>query len=147
MTDQLEAEVWAYLDRIEDIGGALVGIEQGFQQREIQESAFQMQRRAETKDRIVVGVNQYVTSEEMDAEIMRVDPAVSQRRAEHLAALRASRDAAKVDDVLARIRAAAHTTENMMPLLIEAAELYVTIGEMCGVLREEWGEYQEIVTI
>ena len=92
-------------------------------------------------------MNQYITEDEMDAEIMRVDPAVSQRRAKHLAELRAGRDQAKVDDVLGRIRAAAHTTENMMPLFIEAAELYVTIGEMCGVLREEWGEYQEIVTI
>jgi len=147
LTDQLEAEVWAYLDRIEDIGGALVGIEQGFQQREIQESAFQMQRRAETKDRIVVGVNQYITADEMDAEIMRPDPAVAQRRTQHLQELRAGRDQAKVDDVLARIRKAAHGPENMMPLLVEAAELYVTIGEMCGVLREEWGEYQEIVTI
>ena len=106
-----------------------------------------MQRRAETKDRIVVGVNQYITADEMDAEIMRPDPAVAQRRTKQLQELRAGRDQAKVTDVLDRIRKAANDSENMMPLLIEAAELYVTIGEMCGVLREEWGEYQEIVTI
>jgi len=147
LTDQVEAETWAYLRRIEDLGGALLGIEQGFQQREIQESAFQLQRKMETKDRIVVGVNQYITEDEMDAEIMRVDPQVAKRRTDQLAALRAKRDAAAVDDVLGRIRAAAHTRENMMPLLVEAAELYVTIGEICGVLREEWGEYQEVVTI
>ncbi|MDA0815793.1 MAG: methylmalonyl-CoA mutase family protein [Chloroflexi bacterium] len=147
LTDQVEEETWAYLRRIEDLGGALIGIEQGFQQREIQESAFQLQRKMETKDRIVVGVNQYITEDEMDAEIMRVDRAVSQRRADQLAALRAGRDNTAVEDTLGRIRAAAHTGENMMPLFIEAAELYVTIGEICGVLREEWGEYQEVVTI
>ncbi|MEX2374229.1 MAG: methylmalonyl-CoA mutase family protein, partial [Dehalococcoidia bacterium] len=85
--------------------------------------------------------------DEIEPDTMRIDPAVAKRRSDHLAALRAQRDAAAVDDVLTRIRAAAHSSENMMPLLVEAAELYVTIGEICGVLREEWGEYQEVVTI
>jgi methylmalonyl-CoA mutase N-terminal domain/subunit len=78
---------------------------------------------------------------------MRVDPAVEKRRADDLAALRAGRDQAAVDRSLTAIRAAANGTENMMPLLVQAAEEYITVGEICGVLREEWGEYQEVMTL
>ncbi len=147
LTDRVEAETWAYLERVEDIGGALLAIEQGFPQREIQESAYRLQRMMETKDRIVVGVNEYITDNELEAEIMRVDPEVGRRRAAQLQAMRTRRDNAAVEDILGRIRAAAHTNENMMPLFIEAVEAYTTIGEICGVLREEWGEYQEVMTI
>ena len=147
LTDRVEEETMAYIDRIEDMGGALTGIEQGFQQREIQESAFRLQRQAETKERIVVGVNDFVTEKINMPPILRVDPAVEQSRVADLAKLRASRDQAAVDASLAKIRAAASTDENMLPLLIEAAELYVTVGEMCNVLREEWGEYREVMTL
>ena len=137
----------AYIDRIEDMGGALTGIEQGFQQREIQESAYRLQRQAETKERVVVGVNEFVTEEVNTPPILRVDPAVEESRRADMAKLREDRDAAAVDAVLAKIRAASGGSENMMPLLIEAAELYVTIGEMCNVLRDEWGEYREVMTL
>ncbi|MDP2326796.1 MAG: methylmalonyl-CoA mutase family protein [Dehalococcoidia bacterium] len=147
LTDRVEAEAWAYLSRIEDLGGALQGIEQGFQQREIQESAFRLQRMAETKERIVVGVNDYVTEEEIDPDLMRVDTALGKRRQQSLADLRAKRDNQAVQAALKKIRAAAGTNENMMPLLIEAVEAYTTVGEICGVLREEWGEYREVMTI
>jgi methylmalonyl-CoA mutase N-terminal domain/subunit len=147
LTDRVEKETMAYIDRIDDMGGALTGIEQGFQQREIQESAFRLQRQAETKERIVVGVNQFVTEKVSTPPILRVDPAVEQSRISDLAKLRASRDQAAVDKVLKKVRAASGGSENMMPLLIEAAELYVTVGEMCSVLREEWGEYHEVMTL
>jgi methylmalonyl-CoA mutase N-terminal domain/subunit len=147
LTDRVEAEAMAYIDRIQDLGGALVGIEQGFQQREIQESAYRLQRQAETKERIVVGVNDFVTEQLEPPVIMRVDPAVERRRAEEMAALRARRDQGAVDRSLAAIRAAANGSENMMPLLIEAVEAYTTVGEICGVLREEWGEYHEVMTL
>jgi methylmalonyl-CoA mutase N-terminal domain/subunit len=147
LTDRVEAEAMAYIDRIQDLGGALVGIEQGFQQREIQESAYRLQRQAETKERIVVGVNDFVTERLEPPVIMRVDPAVERRRAEELAALRARRDQGAVDRSLAAIRTAANGSENMMPLLIEAVEAYTTVGEICGVLREEWGEYHEVMTL
>ena len=147
LTDRVEEETMAYIDRIEDMGGALTGIEQGFQQREIQESAFRLQRQAETNERIVVGVNQFVTEKVSTPPILRVDPAVEQSRIAELAKLRASRDQVAVDTVLTKIRTAAGGSENMMPLLIEAAELYVTVGEICNVLREEWGEYHEVMTL
>ena len=147
LTDRVEEETIAYIDRIQDLGGALTGIEGGFQQREIQESAYRLQRQAETKDRVVVGVNDFITEELEPPAILRVDPAVEKRRADDLGALRARRDQAAVDKSLTAIRAAANGTENMMPLLVEAAEEYVTVGEICGVLREEWGEYQEVMTL
>ena len=147
LTDRVEEEANAYLRRIEDIGGALTGIEQGFQQREIQESAYRLQRMQETEERIVVGVNRFETEQLEVPPLAGHDRTVESRQAERLAALRAERDNAAVDASLARIRAAASSDENMMPLLIEAVEAYATIGEICGVLREEWGEYQEAVTI
>jgi methylmalonyl-CoA mutase, N-terminal domain len=147
LTDRVEEETMAYIDRIEDMGGALTGIEQGFQQREIQESAFRLQRQAETKERIVVGVNEFVTEKVNTPPILRVDPAVEENRRAEMVKLREGRDAAAVDAVLAKIRTASGGSKNMMPLLIEAAELYVTVGEMCHVLREEWGEYHEVMTL
>ncbi len=147
LTDRVEQEAWSYIERIEDLGGALIGIENGFQQREIQESAYRLQRLAEEKKRIVVGVNQFATESAVNPEIMRVDPAVERRRAESLGALRTRRDQGAVERALTKIRAAASTDENMMPLLIEAVEAYATVGEICGILREEWGEYQEVVTV
>ncbi len=147
LTDRVEAETMAYLKRIEDMGGALTGIEQGFQQREIQESAFRLQRQAETRERIVVGVNEFVTEQAHTPPIHRVDPAVEQGRRDALARLRADRDPLAVEAALARVRTAAATDENMLPLFIEAAEEYVTVGEICSVLREEWGEYREVMTL
>ncbi|MEX2031867.1 MAG: methylmalonyl-CoA mutase family protein, partial [Dehalococcoidia bacterium] len=85
--------------------------------------------------------------DEMQADLMRVDPTVARKRQQQLAALRERRDNAAVQESLRKIRAAAHTDENMMPLLIEAVEAYTTVGEICGILREEWGEYQEVLTI
>ena len=126
---------------------AAVDVVQGFQQREIQESAYRLQRQAETKDRVVVGVNQFDTGEQIEPEIMRVSPEVGRRRAEELTKLKADRDQPAVDASLERIRAASQTDENLMPLLIEAVEAYASVGEICTVLREEWGEYREVLTI
>ena len=147
LTDRVEAETLAYLQRIEDLGGALVGIEGGYQQREIQESAYRLQLMMETEERTVVGVNRFETEALQVPNVMRVDPSVAKDQAARLAALRKRRDGAAVESVLKRVRAAAQGDENMMPLLIEAVEAYATIGEICDVLREEWGEYQEVLTL
>ena len=147
LTDRVEEEANAYLDRIEDLGGALTAIEQGFQQREIQESAFRLQRMMEQGERTVVGVNNFVTEELEVPDLMRVDETVGQRQSERLAKLRASRDQAAVVASLGRIREAARGETNLMPLFIEAVEAYATLGEICNVLREEWGTYQEVLTI
>ena len=94
-----------------------------------------------------MGVNEFVTEELEAPVLLRVDPAVEQRRRDDMTTLRARRDQAAVDRSLTLIRAAAGGTENMMPLLVQAAEGYVTVGEICSVLREEWGEYKEVMTL
>jgi methylmalonyl-CoA mutase N-terminal domain/subunit len=147
LTDRVEAEALLYMQRIEDMGGALVCIEQGFQQREIQESAYRLQHMTETKERVIVGVNQFQTEALEVPDIMRVDPVIGRRQIERLQALRARRDNAAVQRALEDIRNASRGTENMVPLLIAAVEAYATIGEISNVLRDEWGEYQEVLTI
>ena len=147
LTDRVEAEALAYIQRIDDLGGALAAIEAGFQQREIQDAAFRIQRQTESGERVVVGVNMFTSDDEIHPPTLRVDPAMGKRRAQELAALRARRDNDAVRTALDKIRTAAHTDENMMPLLVEAVEAYTTVGEICGVLREEWGEFHEVMTL
>jgi methylmalonyl-CoA mutase N-terminal domain/subunit len=129
------------------MGGALTAIEHGYQQREIQESAYRMQRDIEAKRKIVVGVNEYREHEPPIDGLMRVDPEVGARQIERLRKLRAERDNDRVERQLARLAEAARGTENLVPVLIESVECYVTLGEICRVLRETWGEYEGPLTI
>jgi methylmalonyl-CoA mutase N-terminal domain/subunit len=147
LTDQVEAEAQEYIDRIDAMGGALAAIERGFQQREIQESAYRLQREIETKRRVVVGVNEYVEEELPIEGLMRVDPTVGERQRARLEELRASRDDERVQRLLGRLEEVAEGTDNIVPLLIECVENDVTLGEICHVLRNVWGEYQGAMTI
>jgi len=147
LTDQVEAEAQAYIDRIDTMGGALVAIEQGFQAREIQESAYRMQREIEAKRRIVVGVNEYQEQEPPISGLMRIDPALELRQRDRLAALRKNRDNARVEQLLGRLEDAATGTDNLIPILIDCVEHEVTLGEICRVLRNVWGEYQGALAI
>jgi methylmalonyl-CoA mutase N-terminal domain/subunit len=147
LTDQVEADAQAYIDRIEAMGGALVAIEQGFQAREIQESAYRMQRDIEAKRRIVVGVNEYQEQEPPISGLMRIDPALEQRQRERLARLRKERNSQRVEQLLGRLEDASSGTENLIPILIECVENEVTLGEICRVLRKVWGEYQGALAI
>jgi len=146
LTDRVEAEARAYMDRIDDIGGAMAAIEQGYPQREIQENAYRMQRELEAGRRVVVGVNKYVTEEPPLEGLLRVDPQVGQRQSRRLRELRSRRDGGRVRRLLGRIEEAARGTENLMPLLIEAVEGHATLGEICDVLRGVWGEQKETLT-
>jgi methylmalonyl-CoA mutase N-terminal domain/subunit len=147
LTDQVEAEAQAYIDRIDAMGGALAAIEQGFQAREIQESAYRMQREIEAKRRIVVGVNEYQEQEQPISGLMRIDPALEHRQRDRLAALRKNRDNVRVEQLLGRLEDAATGTENLIPILIDCVEHEVTLGEICRVLRSVWGEYQGALAI
>jgi methylmalonyl-CoA mutase N-terminal domain/subunit len=129
------------------MGGALAAIEQGFQQREIQEAAFRFQQQIEAQQRIVVGVNEYIEDEPPIAGLMRVTPEVGERQKERLRRLRAERNAGDVERLLGRLEHAASGTENMVPLFIESVEAGVTLGEICAVLRGVWGEYQGALAI
>jgi methylmalonyl-CoA mutase N-terminal domain/subunit len=111
-------------------------------QREIQESAYRWQQAVDRGAKVVVGVNRFRSDEALELDILRVDPAVGRRQADRLRALRQRRDDKKVSDSLTRLRAAAKTDDNLMPLIVDAVEQYATLGEICGVLRDAFGEYQ-----
>jgi methylmalonyl-CoA mutase N-terminal domain/subunit len=143
MTDRIEEEATRYLDRIEDMGGALRAIEMGYQQREIQEASYRYQMSVDNGHRTIVGVNEFRTDEEEQPEILRVRPEVVRRQVERLNRVRAERDNARVESLLATLDSAARSDANLMPLLIECVESYVTIGEICGVLRGVFGEQRE----
>ncbi|GIW13058.1 MAG: methylmalonyl-CoA mutase [Tepidiforma sp.] len=147
LTNRLEAEARDYIATIDNMGGALAAIEKGFQQKEIQEAAYRYQMQVENKERIIVGVNEFIVAEEEQPEILRVDPAIGQRQVEKLRKLRAARDNAAVEHMLARIEQAARGTDNLVPLMVEAVENRVTLGEISHRLRKVWGEQREPVFI
>ena len=146
LTDRLEADAMDYITTIDRLGGALAALEQGFQQREIQESAYRYQLEVENKERVIVGVNDFKTPDE-PVEVLRLDPSIGQRQAEKLRQLRASRDQAAVDASLAKLDAAARGSDNLVPLMVECVEQRATLGEISHALRKVWGEYQPQVII
>ena len=129
------------------MGGALTAIEQGFQQREIQESAFRMQREIEEKRRTVVGVNAYTEDETPMSGLMRVNPVVGEQQRARLEELRSKRDEQAARDRLEKLGEAASGTDNLVPYMIDCVEHDVTLGEICHVLRGLWGEYQGSMVI
>ncbi len=142
LTNEIERRAQAYLDRIEQLGGALRAIELGFIQQEIQESAYRYQKAVESGEQVIVGVNEYVVAEEHRPRLLKVDPAVGERQRARLAALRARRDGEAVGQCLAALEAAARGTENLMPHFLRCVEAYATLGEICDVLRRVFGEYR-----
>jgi methylmalonyl-CoA mutase N-terminal domain/subunit len=143
LTDSLEQQATKLIERIDAVGGAVPAIDQGFQQREIQEASYRLQMEVEAKQRTIVGVNRFQTEEPPVEGLLRVEPGVGERQCAKLARIRRERDEARVRDVLGRIEQAAHGDENTMPLFVEAVEAYTTIGEICDVLRGVWGEQRD----
>ena len=141
LTDEIEKQAADYIEKIDAIGGALAAIENGFIQNEIQEAAFQAQRNLENLEDIVVGVNKFQVKEEISLESLKIDPKIEQDQHERLAALRASRDAQMVDNLLNKLELAANSDANLMPIIIECVENKLTLGEICNRLRKVWGEY------
>jgi methylmalonyl-CoA mutase, N-terminal domain len=144
LTNRLEAEAYDYFERIRELGGVIPAIKENFFQREIADASFRYQSEIEQRQRIVVGVNRYTLEEEPEIEILRIDPALEAKQIERVRALRARRDSARVEQGLGRLReAAAREDVNLMPLIVDAARDYVTMGEMCDALREVWGVWRE----
>lgn len=142
LTDAIEREAARYIAEIDRMGGAVGAIEKGYMQDEMARHAYEYQKDIETGARKVVGVNCFTQDEApSDQEILRVDPAVGERQIRKLRAMKAGRDQAAVDAALARLRAGAESTDNIMPYLIDAVKTYATLGEICGVLRDVFGEY------
>ena len=147
LTTEIEQRAVDYLDKIDALGGTLHAIESGYIQREIQNSAYEYQRAVETKDAIVVGVNQFESEAESQVKTLRVDPSIEQAQIERLRALRARRDATATEASLQKLTAAAQGTENVLPRILECVEAFATVGEISNRLRTVWGEYREAVTV
>jgi methylmalonyl-CoA mutase N-terminal domain/subunit len=142
LTNEIESRAQEYIERIDELGGALAAIERGFIQREIQESAYRYQRAVEQGEQIVVGVNEFRVEEETTLRRLKVDPVVQKQQVERLQALRERRDNEEVQNLLTRLRETAQGEENLLPIILGCVEAYATLGEICGVLREVFGEYR-----
>jgi len=143
-TDQLEQEAYDYFSRIDELGGMVAAVQQNFPQREIADAAFELQREYDTRERILVGVNDYVEEDERELPILRIDPELERKQIGRVQAVRARRDGAAVEQALAELRsAAAHERANLMPALLDAARAHATEGEVVAALQEVFGTYTE----
>ena len=147
LTNEVEAAAQAYLDEIDELGGAIAAIDAGYQQRQIQDAAYRVQREIEAGERIVVGVNRFADDEAVTPALQRIDPALEREQNERLRAVRASRDQAAWTASLDRLEAVARGTDNIVPAMIEAVKARATLGEISDRLREVWGEHREVVTV
>ncbi|MCX5973188.1 MAG: methylmalonyl-CoA mutase family protein [Coprothermobacterota bacterium] len=145
MTDRIEQEAQAYLDRIEDMGGMVEAIEAGFVQKEIQGSAYRYQKSIEDSSLVIVGVNKFQVKEEPPRDLLKVDPALRQIQIDKIRQIKATRDNAGVGAALDRLEQTAKGVENIMPSLVDAVKEYATLGEICDVLRRVFGEYRQQV--
>jgi methylmalonyl-CoA mutase N-terminal domain/subunit len=141
LTDELERRAWELIARIDDVGGAVEAVDRGFVQQEIEASAFRWQQEVESGERVIVGVNAFTGGKEEPIELHALDPEAERRQLVRTARVRSERNAEVAAAALARVREAARGTENMLPPMREALRARSTIGEICDVLREEWGEH------
>jgi methylmalonyl-CoA mutase N-terminal domain/subunit len=147
LTQEIEKNAEAYIQKIDAMGGAPAAIERGYIQKEIQDSAYRYQREIEEGQRIVVGLNRFQTEEETPTNLLRVDPTVQQTQVDRLQALRSERDHDEVTRTLTALREAAEGDQNLMTPIIAAVKAYATLGEICDVLRGVFGEYQQVTTL
>jgi methylmalonyl-CoA mutase N-terminal domain/subunit len=143
LTLDMEHEAYAYFDAIDRLGGMVTAIELGFPQREIAESAYRFQQAVERKEKIVVGVNDYVADDEAPVPTLYIDETTAERQVAAVRDLRRTRSNDAVRSALDALKRGAEGRVNTMPLLIDAARAYATVGEMCGALRDVWGEWEE----
>jgi methylmalonyl-CoA mutase N-terminal domain/subunit len=144
LTDELEARAWELIERVDELGGAVAAVEQGFVQDEIEQAAFAWQQQVESGERLIVGVNAYTETSQERIELLRIDPEAERRQLERTARVRAERDAEAAEATLGRVRETAQGDANLLPVMREALRARCTIGEICEVLREEWGTYDAL---
>jgi len=144
---ELEEAARDYFRKLDEMGGMLKAIERGFPQREILNASQRYQREVEKKERVIVGVNEYVEPETHPIPILKIGPEVEASQIQRLAALRARRDSYKVAGTLQAVQEAAACAENLMPYLLDAVKAEATLGEMCAALREVFGTYKEPVVL
>ena len=147
LTKEMEDGALAYFDQIDRMGGMVDAIERGFPQKEIAESAYRFQQAADRKEKVIVGVNDFVQADEPPIEILYIDDSAADTQLAKLEKLRRSRDNDAVQRALEQLRKTAKSADNLMPPILDAVRAYATVGEMCDALREVWGEYEEVPVI
>ena len=148
LTNEMERKAMDYIQKVDEMGGAIVAIEKGFFQKEIADSAYKYQKETDEKKRTIVGVNDYTTKEEKcPIELSRIDPKVEQQQVDNLQKLKRERNNKKTKETLEKLHYTAQKDENLMPTIIEAIKSYATIGEITEVLRQVYGEYKELIVI
>lgn len=148
LTDKIEEEAWKYIDKIEELGGMVRAIEDGFVQKEIQDAAYRFQKEVESGERVIVGVNKFIVKEETPRNILKVDPELQKVQIEKLREVRSNRNNEQVKIKLAVLRDGAKNPDvNLIPLILDAVREYASLGEICNLLREEFGEYQETIVL
>ena len=147
LTSQIEEMAMEYIKKIDDMGGAAKAVEKGYIQQEIQESAYKYQQEIEAGKRVIVGMNKFQIKESAPKGLLKVDPVVGELQAKKLQDLRAERDNGKVTASLDALKKACGSEDNLMPFIIDAVRVYATLGEICGVMREVFGEYQQSVIL
>jgi methylmalonyl-CoA mutase N-terminal domain/subunit len=147
LTNDIYEHASTYIQQIDDLGGALKAIEEGFINKEIQDAAYRYLQAVESKEQVIVGVNQFAVEEKMDRELLRVNPAIEQSQRAKLAALRARRDNTRIAELKGQLEQAARGNENLMPLFITCVEHDMTLGEICHTLRGIFGEYRPAVSV
>jgi len=148
LTDKMEEQAWKYINKIEELGGMVQAIEKGYVQKEIQDAAFKYQREVETSERVQVGVNKFTIEENKPKDILKVNPALREVQSKKIEEIRKNRNNQAVEQKLESLKNAAKDAEqNLMPLIVDAAKEYASLGEICNVLRDVFGEYEETVVL
>jgi methylmalonyl-CoA mutase N-terminal domain/subunit len=148
LTNEMEARAMEYIDKIDSMGGVIPAIEKGFFQREIADSAYKYQKEIESRERILVGVNEYTIKEgEVPIELLKIGSEVEEEQLKRLQGMKRDRNNRRVKKVLDELHSAAERDENLMPPIIKAVKAYATLGEICNVLRDVFGEYRELIMI
>ncbi|MCJ7431588.1 methylmalonyl-CoA mutase family protein [Candidatus Bathyarchaeota archaeon] len=143
LTNEIEERAQKYIEQIDGIGGAVAAIEKGFMQREITKSAYRFQKEVEAKKRVIVGVNDFVSDEKVSMKLLQIDPAIEKKLVKQLKRIKRERNKEKVNEALSKLREAAEKENvNLVPFILEAIKEYATLGEVCGTLREVFGEYK-----
>ncbi len=144
LTDTMEAEATAYIEKIDAMGGIIPAIEAGFPQKEIADAAYRYQQQIDRGEKAVVGMNKYVASEEKPIEILKIPAEVEERQLRQLAAIKSARDAGAVSRSLEAVERGARGKDNLMPLILQAVRDRATVGEICGAMKTVFGEYREV---
>jgi methylmalonyl-CoA mutase N-terminal domain/subunit len=142
LTDEIERKAREYIEKIDDMGGAVTAIEQGYPQREIHDSAFEFQKRVDAQKRVVVGVNMFAEKGKQKLEYLKVNPEVEKEQVTAVKRVREKRSSGPWKDAMKGLKTAAQSNANLMPAIITAVKAQATVGEICDVFRQLWGEYK-----